>query len=238
MLSIRARDLERSRTRILQVSESLRREIARHLHGAVQNKLIMLLRHITELEQLPPGLRATRLDEVRAELERVIEHDIRRFSAQIYPDILRRGLVPSLQSLGDRFRTTVDLEMKLDKDLENLEKYDSDLVPNKVRLSAYRVAEEALTNVLKHAVAHKVSIKLERVPGSLRLTVSDDGTGFRLESGLRGLGLGLETMRDYVEAVGGSFDIRSEPGKGTVIATTFPLGVSGDKLEEGLSAAE
>jgi glucose-6-phosphate-specific signal transduction histidine kinase len=95
----RAEELASSRTRILAVSESLRKEIARHLHGSVQIKLILVLSRISRLGQASPDELAAEVAEIRQELELLIENDVRKISVQIYPDILRRGLVPSLESL-------------------------------------------------------------------------------------------------------------------------------------------
>ena len=232
----RAEALERSRTRILAVSESLRREIARHLHGSVQNKLILVLNRISRLGQDSPDELAVEVAEIREELERLIEDDVRKISVQIYPGILRRGLVPSLESLGDRFHREITVEKDLDPDIARRERTNSDTVPEQVRLSAYRVAEEALTNTLKHAEADRVTIALKRPSEDwLRLTVSDDGRGFDVEAESEGVGLG--TMRDYAGAVGGRVAIESSHGTGTTVTAMLPLRpADGGKSPEGSSS--
>ena len=224
----RSEELERSRIRIIEVSESLRKEIARHLHGSVQNKLILVLNRVSRLGQGSSDEIADEMAEIRKELEHLVEDDIRRISVQIYPDILRRGLVPSLESLGDRFRREITVEKDLDRYISTHEKTNSDIVPEQVRLSAYRVAEEALTNTLKHARADRVTIALNRPSEDwLRLTVSDDGRGFDVETESEGVGIG--TMRDYAEAVGGRVVIDSTLGTGTTVTAMLPMGNDGGK---------
>ena len=131
---VRAEELERSRTRVLAVSESVRKDIARHLHGSVQNKLILLLHRIDLLGQAAPSELNAEVRSIREELEDLIENDVRKTSVQIYPDILRRGLVPALESLADRFEGQLSLETDLDPDLASREKSDRNAIPENLRL--------------------------------------------------------------------------------------------------------
>ena len=215
--------LQQSRQRIVAVSESLRREIALHLHGTVQNKLVILLHRIDGImrEDGSNGLAALDLASIRGELEKLIEDDVRKASVYIYPDILRRGLVPALESLGDRFTAAFSVRTILDEELRSQEKVDSDTIPERLRLSAFRIAEEALTNVVKHAEASSVTIDLDRSNGALKLRVSDNGRGFDSTKAAPGLGTGI--MTDYAEVVGGECLVESGPGEGTAVALTLPL---------------
>ncbi len=218
----RAAELQRSRTRIVATGESLRRDIAQRLHGSVQNKLILLLHRIDELLAMAAsGGLSSELQDLRMRVESLIEEDVRRISLQLYPAILRRGLVPALQSLSDQFESALGVEVTLDEELVAREKLAAGLIPEQVRLSAYRVAEEAFTNVLKHADATTVWLKLSQTNGSLNLSVLDDGKGFEPEGSADGLGIG--TMRDYAEVVGGRCDVASAPGEGTAINAIFPV---------------
>ena len=147
----RAEELHGSRTRIVEVSESLRRDIAHHLHGSVQNRLILLMHKVRELEPMASSEElAQELKSLHKNIGDVIEAEIRPITHQLYPSILRRGLIPALQSLGDQFESAIDLQMELDPDLVQRERVDSNLIPERVRLSAYRIAENALANVVKH----------------------------------------------------------------------------------------
>ena len=228
----RAEELRHSRTRMVAVSESLRREIAQHLHGSVQNKLILLLHRIKELGGTAPSEEmAQELGDLHRSLGELIEGEVRSISQQLYPSILRRGLTPAVQSLGDQFEAALPIQMDVDDDLMNKERADSDLVPEQVRLAAYRIAENALSNVLKHAGAKEVvvTLGLQREEG-LRLTVRDDGRGFDVEGASDGLGLG--TMQDYADVVGGKCVVHSAPGEGTEVTATLPLGGPGGRLQQ------
>ena len=100
------------------------------------------------------------------------------------------------------------------------------MIPEQVRLAAYRTAEEALTNAMKHAEASAVTITVGSPDeGWLGIAVQDDGEGFDLE-GIRSTGwprFGLQTMRERVESTGGSFALDSAVGKGTKIILQVPL---------------
>ena len=219
----RADEMQRSRQRIVSAQESLRKEIAQQLHGSVQNRLIFLVLRLKQLEATaePKGV-ALELTDLREKFEELLEQEIRSIVHQLYPYILRRGFVPALQSMGDQIESVISIEMDLDQELVRKERADRSLIPEQAKLAAYRIAEEALTNVVKHANASKVSVRLETPFGGwFRLTVQDDGQGFAVEESLEGMG--IVGMRDYAEAIGGECVILGAPGKGTQVTATLPL---------------
>ena len=219
----RADEMQRSRQRIVSAQESLRKEIAQQLHGSVQNRLIFLVLRLKQLEATaePKGV-ALELADLREKFEELLEQEIRSIVHQLYPYILRRGFVPALQSMGDQIESVISIEMDLDQELVRKERADRSLIPEQAKLAAYRIAEEALTNVVKHANASKVSVRLETPFGGwFRLTVQDDGQGFAVEESLEGMG--IVGMRDYAEAIGGECVILGAPGKGTRVTATLPL---------------
>ena len=95
-------------------------------------------------------------------------------------------------------------------------------LPSSVETTLYRIVQEALTNIVKHAGAQSVSIIIARKPGSVSVLVEDDGTGFDPESALNG-GLGLVGMRERIGLVGGRFNVESRPGSGTTLVAEVPL---------------
>ena len=219
----RADEMQRSRQRIVSAQESLRKEIAQQLHGSVQNRLIFLVLRLKQLEATaePKGV-ALELTDLREKFEELLEQEIRSIVHQLYPYILRRGFVPALQSMGDQIESVISIEMDLDQELVRKERADRSLIPEQAKLAAYRIAEEALTNVVKHANASKVSVRLETPFGGwFRLTVQDDGQAFAVEESLEGMG--IVGMRDYAEAIGGECVILGAPGKGTRVTATLPL---------------
>jgi PAS domain S-box-containing protein len=219
----RTEELQRSRQRIVTVQESLRREISQQLHGTVQNRLIILLHKLKDLEQISSTNEMTEeLKGVRQKLGELMEDHVRPISHRLYPSILRRGLVAALQSLGDQFESTLEIETDLDETIQRRERNDPRFIPEQVRLSAYRIAEEALTNAVKHAPGSQVAIRLNTIPeGWFHLVVEDAGQGFDFENSVSGLGTLM--MQDYAEMVGGKCMIRSSHGKGTAIIATLPL---------------
>ena len=187
----RADEVRRSRLRIITAQESLRREIAQQLHGSVQNRLILLTLQLKELEKgAAPKELSRELGDLREKFEGLLENEIRSIVHQLYPYILRRGFIPELQSLGDQFESVMAIEMDLDEELARQEKSDRNLIPEQAKLAAYRIAEEALTNVAKHAGASKVKVRLDRPSKDLlRLVVTDDGRGFTPDEASSGMGL-------------------------------------------------
>ena len=219
----RADEMQRSRQRIVSAQESLRKEIAQLLHGSVQNRLIFLVLRLKQLEATaePKGV-ALELTDLREKFEELLEQEIRSIVHQLYPYILRRGFVPALQSMGDQIESVISIEMDLDQELARKQRADRSLIPEQAKLAAYRIAEEALTNVVKHANASKVSVRLETPFGGwFRLTVQDDGQAFAVEESLEGMG--IVGMRDYAEAIGGECVILGAPGKGAQVTATLPL---------------
>ena len=143
----------------------------------------------------PKGV-ASELADLREKFEELLEQEIRSIVHQLYPYILRRGFVPALQSLEDQIESVISIELDLDQELVLKERADRSLIPEQAKLAAYRIAEEALTNVVKHPNASKVSVRLETpFAGWFRLTVQDDGQGFALEESSEGMG--IVGMRDY-----------------------------------------
>ena len=121
----RTRELEASRQRIVEAGESIRKEMARQLHGGVQNKLIVLVHQVNQLKL------DTSSDEIIHHLERieqglktVIDKDVRQVSRQLYPSILSSGLVPGLQSLLEGIDRTLNIGLNVDQNLVQSEKED------------------------------------------------------------------------------------------------------------------
>jgi PAS domain S-box-containing protein len=219
----RTEELRLSRQRIVTLEESLRRDIAQELHGSVQTRLIVLQHRLTELERAAGSdEHAAELAELRQELRDLSENRIRPISRRLYPSILRQGLVAALQSLGDGFEAALPVEMDLDPELVKCEKADRRFIQEQVRLAAYRIAEEGLTNALKHACPTRAIIRLgTSSDGWLHLAVEDNGSGFDTE--LASNGVGLLMIQDYAEVVGGTCEVRSAPGKGTEVVASLPL---------------
>jgi signal transduction histidine kinase len=231
--------LRRSRRRLIAAHERVRRDIATQLHDDVQEKLFVLKDHLQELlNGINSASEATqRICNVIDRLDRKIERQVGVLSRQLYPSTLSAGLVPAFQSFRDQFEAALTIEIELDEELVKQEQADCSLLPEQVGLAAYRIAEEALTNVVKHANASKVIVRLDSSrEGWLRLTVRDDGQGFDVQDPPQGLGLG--TMQDYAEAADGECSVHSDPGVGTEVTAVLPLSQPDAEHAEQLVASE
>lgn len=215
--------LQASRARIVSAQEGVRRDIAVHLHGPVQGRLLALKAQLEGLSQgktLPDDATQS-LDAIVQNMGQVIQEEISQLSRRLYPAIVRRGIVPAVQSLRDQFEAVLEVNLQIDEPLAASERLDSSVIPEQTRLAIYRIAEEALTNVIKHANANSVTISLTLSETYIYLQIRDEGSGF--DASNQEEHLGLAVMLDYAEAAGGTCKIESEPGHGTQVVATLPL---------------
>lgn len=224
LASLRAQQLVESRRRLILAQESLRKDIASQLHGTVQNRLILLAHRLAELEAKPVSEQSNEeLSSIRRQLEELQSDYIRPIGHRLFPSVLRMGIVAGLESLVDQYSTDLAIQLRISKRLRALEQADRRLVRDDVRLALYRVAEEALGNILKHAPkAANIVVRLSLSNGSaLCLEVTDAGRGF--DTGSPTTGIGLAIASDYAAAAGGSCVVTSTPGKGTSVKARVPL---------------
>jgi len=151
---------------------------------------------------------------------RQAEEEIRRLSHELRPPVLDDlGLVPALHVLARRAGQRAGLAVTVSC-------AGGDRLPAEVENALYRVAQEALTNTVRHAGASRCSIEVERRPADVACRIFDDGRGFDLETHGAGRdGLGLLGMRERVHSLDGTLEISSRPGAGTEIRVSIPLEV-------------
>lgn len=205
---------------LLEVQEEERRRIAQELHDEPLQLLVHLARSLERLEATPqtPATLAEDLGESRRETLDIATR-LRAVVAGLRPPALEQlGLTPALRGfladIGDTTTIPADLqvtgtEMRL---------------PPEVELAAFRIAQEAVNNVLRHADAKKLLLTLDFDDGALCLRVVDDGRGFdptAPDTQLPAGHLGLLGMRERVALVGGQLTVQSAPGQGTTVAATF-----------------
>ena len=147
---------------------------------------------------------------------------VRHLSLDLRPPMLDDlGLVATLRWYVDRQAQRAGYRARFISDAAEIR------LDPAIATAAFRVAQEALTNVARHAGARRVRVSVRRRDGSLRLVVRDDGVGFdtgaALRRGARGAGLGLLGMRERAALLGGRIDVRSLPGRGTRVLLTIPL---------------
>jgi signal transduction histidine kinase/ActR/RegA family two-component response regulator len=212
------RSNERNRdlgARLLRAQEDERALIARELHDDIGQQIALLTIELSLLGR-------AKLDEAgnlaKETLSRVQElaRSVQNLSHRVHPARLRvLGLIPALEALRDELsRNAIDIRLT------------HEMVPatlhGDLTLCLFRVVQEALQNALKHSKARNVSVHLTGRRGVLALSIVDDGVGFDVDNAV-GTGLGLISMNERLDAVGGSLEIRSKPGVGTELTIRVPL---------------
>jgi signal transduction histidine kinase len=206
-------ELDASRTRIVAAADQTRRRIERDLHDGIQQRLVSLGLELRLAQSVAPASLpgvAAEMGRIAGELNAVVD-DLREIARGIHPAILSEGgLRPALRTLGRR--AAVDIEVKVDVD-------PIPRLPEPIEVAAYYVVSEALTNATKHAQASFVRVVVEERGDSLHLSIRDDGVGGADPA----CGSGLIGLRDRAEALGGSLEVNSPPGAGTVVVVELPL---------------
>ena len=210
--------------RLFTSQEEERKRVARELHDDIGQRLAALEIDIERLRgDLPPapedvqsaltGLRVRMSD---------LSNAVRKLSHQLHPSNLEHlGLAAALKSLVEEFGNRRGMVADFRRSRV------PDGIPQEVAAALYRVAQEALRNVAKHAGRTHVKVSLEGSAGRLRLTVRDLGEGFDV-TGVARRGLGLVSMEERVRLVGGKFAVESALGEGTKVTVTIPLGGESD----------
>ncbi len=215
-------DRKRAEEALRHLNEALEEEVKRIAH-ALHDEAGQLLAsvHIVLADiarDLPPTA-SQRLDEVRGLLNK-IEEQLRHLSHELRPTILDDlGLRPALEFLADGVSKRTGLRI-------SVEGAPGTRLPPATETALYRIVQEALTNVTKHAQAARVAITFARDGRFLRCSVHDDGTGFGVATTLArkgGRGLGLIGIQERLNAVRGTLNIVSGPGRGTELLITVPV---------------
>ena len=208
--------------RLVETQESERRHLARELHDEIGQALTVAQLNLQALLQSPaPKKLVPRLKESLTAIDRVLEqvHDI---SLNLRPSILDDlGLEPALRWYTKRQAALVGLKARFHAD-----PLGQRLDPV-IETECFRVAQGALTNVVRHAQAKTLKVELRKDAGQFHLRVRDDGVGFDVpavwQEAVRGATLGLLSMEERAALAGGGLEFKSVPGKGTEVHVWFPL---------------
>jgi signal transduction histidine kinase len=208
--------------RSLEAAERERSRWARELHDQT-------LQDLAGLKVLLSGARrAKEREQVDRILEQAIEHvqlgvdGLRALVTELRPPALDElGTAPALRTLIDRTSATAGLVIELDVDLAYEQgRADTRHAPE-LESTMYRLVQEALTNIVKHADASRVTVAVIEDDATVGLTVTDDGAGFQTDAANEGFG--LIGMRERVTLLGGELDFDSKPGAGTTVAARIPV---------------
>jgi two-component system sensor histidine kinase UhpB len=203
-----------SARRALLAQEGERRRIARELHDEVGQTLTGVMLLVEGMATTIPEELREQLDELRETARRGIE-EVRRIARELRPEALEDlGLPSALSALATSFgeQAKVPVERQLEPGLR---------LPEEQELVIYRVAQEALTNVARHANASKVQLRLEHTDEQVVLTVRDDGRG--LPSGVFPSSHGVRGMRERAMLIGAQLSVTGPPSGGTEVQLSMPL---------------
>jgi PAS domain S-box-containing protein len=208
----------------LMAQEEERKRIARELHDDVAQSILLLSRRldilISEGAHKPPKAPLSKLEDIQAIANEAYK-SLQRYARDLRPSILdQMGLVAALNWLAEELGKELGIKttVKADK-LPPL--------PSETELAMFRIAQEALNNVRKHAQASKVKIIVESSSSNMRMVITDNGKGFltsRLTGNLAKEGkLGILGMEERARLIGGNIQIKSVPGKGTIVIAKVPI---------------
>jgi len=206
---------------VLHAQEEERKRISRELHDVIAQTLSGINVQLAALKR-EVSLNTKSLDHNIAHTQRLVEISVaivHQFARDLRPAVLDDlGLIPALLSYLNDFtaRTGVRAHLNTFAGVEELDMAR--------RTVLFRVAQEALANVSRHAQASRVEVTLQKLPNGVGMKIQDDGKSFSVEKTLRGKRLGLLGMRERLEMVGGKFGVESSPGQGTTIEAQIPFG--------------
>ena len=209
---------------ILQAQEEERLRISRDLHDEIAQTLVGINVQLAALTQEaaggPKGLQQ-KIAGAQQMVEKSVEK-VHQFARKLRPALLDDlGLIPALHAFMKSFTKSTGVLTSLTA-FAAVERLDT-----AKRTVLFRVAQEALTNVARHARAGRVEVIIQKLPEGICMKIKDDGKSFQVDRVLHGKGrkhLGLLGMRERLEMVGGSFDVESTPGKGSTVIARIPPG--------------
>jgi PAS domain S-box-containing protein len=220
----RERELELLSGARVKAQEEEQRRIAREIHDSL-GQMLTAIKFSVEILEDAAGVQGEedrrRIADIKALLDNAIG-EAREISYNLMPSVLDDfGLVPALQLLCDQFSKGNNLTVNV-----HIQGASGRLDPG-IEVGLYRIAQEALNNVAKHAAAREVNVQLIGDSRSLRLVIDDDGKGFHAKRfdqriGMRH-GMGLVSMRERAASFSGMFTLNSSPGRGTEIIVEVPL---------------
>ena len=208
--------------RIIHAQEEERKRISRELHDVIAQTLVGISVHLAFMDQgatASPEAFRQEVAKTRKLVEKAVEivHD---FARELRPTMLDDlGLIPALQGVMKKFMAETGIQVSLNA----FEKIDQSATP--VRTVLYRIAQEALTNVARHAKASRAEVSIESLEDVIQMTIKDNGEGFKVSSntGSRKKNrLGLISMRERAEMIGGTFQVDSTPGGPTTVRVSIP----------------
>ena len=222
---------------LIEIQEIERRNIAHELHDEIGQVLTAVKINLQAMEGLDKDrLYAQRLEESIVTIDRALQQ-VRNLSIDLRPSMLDDfGLVTTLQWYIDRQAQCAGFVPKLHTEALQIR------LPSDLETTCFRIVQEALTNVVRHARAKNVHVELRQSDTELELIIRDDGIGFDVSAAMkrasRGASFGLFGMQERIRLIDGEIEINSKPNHGTTILARFPLAssMSNGKWAQGRSS--
>jgi signal transduction histidine kinase len=203
--------------------EEERKKISRELHDVIAQTLTSINVRLAKLRK-EATLNTSGLERSIDLTQQLVQRSVNivhRFARELRPTVLDDlGLIPALKTFMKHFQTETGIRVSLSA-FANVER-----VKGNKRTVLYRVAQEALTNVARHAQASHAAVSIQQMGGAICMKIIDNGKGFQqepLSHARKGKRLGFLGMRERLEMVGGNFSVTSVPGKGTTVFAQIPL---------------
>lgn len=205
---------------LIESQEAERKRIAAELHDSLGQNLMVIKNRAARGEQVvqDPVLAKTQFDEITVSVTQTI-NEVRAISQNLRPvNLDRLGLASALEEMIEKAATASG--MQISADIENLA---SGTLTKEQEINCFRIIQESLSNIVKHAQATKAYIELWREDDKLRGTVRDNGCGFVVDVARTGPTLGLTSIVERLRILGGTHSLKSAPGEGTTIDFSVPL---------------
>jgi PAS domain S-box-containing protein len=205
---------------VLNAQEEERKRVSRELHDVIAQTLVGINVHLAALSQAaasdPAGLQ-TQISRTHLLVENAVDM-VHSFARELRPTMLDDlGLLPALQTFMKGFIAETGIRVSLKASAK------VDLLTSAARTALYRIVQEALTNVSRHAKASRVDVSIDCLEGHISMEIQDNGQGFN-PKGKKHSRLGLIGMRERVEMIGGKFRVESAAGESTTVHVEIPMG--------------
>ncbi len=196
---------------VMDALESERERLSRDLHDSLGQSLIALKLQLENVETDDPASTKVIIGDVKSKIDAII-HEIRNMSNDLMPSVLKEfGLTTAIRNMCHEISSLSNFDINLNNDIRELE------LSQKISIYVFRIIQEGLNNIIKHAKPSFVAINVVYIKDILKISIKDDGVGFDIKSDYASKGNGLYYMRERVNLLNGSFKIFSEINNGTEI---------------------
>jgi len=201
---------------VIDGQELERQRLARELHDGIGQSMVAIKMKLESLGYIPEKEIKPQLDGIRRQFDQIVD-EIRRITTDLMPPVLEEfGLVIALFNLCEDTGRHSSVKIKFEH------KVRTDEWNKKIQTYLYRIVQEALNNIIKHSSADQTYIKLLNDDDFIYLSIQDNGKGFRTNDSASFGGHGLHNMQERVKLLGGTIDLKSAAGKGTLIQIKVP----------------